>query len=157
MALTIDERLLRGMARDAAIYALTRPVAILMWIALLAAFVVSIFNLAATGGARGLSGLLPVASVALMVYAVVMTVAGARRAVRAATPPGSTVWLRLDDSALHVGAGSRSSDISFSTFQSVRAGRHAVLFRLRGASAITAVPRALLSDEDIATLRSRIG
>ncbi|MDN3444723.1 YcxB family protein [Microbacterium sp. APC 3901] len=157
MALTVDEQLLRGMARDAAIYALTRPVAIVMWIALLAAFVVSILNLTATDGARGLSGLLPVASVALMVYAVVMTVAGARRAVRAATPPGSTVWLRLDDTALHVGAGSRSSDISYSTFQSVRAGRHAVLFKLRDASAITAVPRALLTDDDIGTLRSRIG
>lgn len=145
------------MARDAAIYALTRPVAIVMWIALLAAFVVSVLNLSATGGARGLSGLLPVASIALTVYAVVMTVVGARRAVRAATPPGSTVWLRLDDSVLHVGAGSRSSEISYDTFQSVRAGRHAVLFKLRGASAITAIPRALLSDDDIATLRARIG
>lgn len=157
MALPVDEKLLRGMARDAAIYALTRPAAIVMWVALVAAFVVSILNLTATGGAQGLSGLLPVASIALMVYAVVMTVAGARRAVRAANPPGSAVWIRLGDSSLHVGTGSRSSDIAYTTFQSVRAGRHAVLLRLRGASAVTAIPRALLSDDDIGTLRSRIG
>ncbi|MFP3344704.1 YcxB family protein, partial [Halomonas sp. SIMBA_159] len=78
-------------------------------------------------------------------------------AVRTASPPGTAVWLRLDDEALRVGAGGRSSDIPYSTFQSVRAGRHAVLVKLRGASAITAVPRALLTDDDIALLRSRIG
>lgn len=157
MTLTVDEPLLRHMARDAAIYALTRPSAIVMWIALAAALVLSILNLSATGGGQGLSGILPVASIALMIYAVVMTVVGARRAVRAATPPGTTVWVRVGETALHIRSGTRSSDIEYSDFQSVRAGTDAVILKLRGASAVTAVPRALLTDDDIATLRAKIG
>lgn len=157
MSITVDDRLLRGMARDAAIYALTRPAAIVMWLALTAALVISILNLSATGGGRGMSALLPVASIALMVYAVVMTVVGARRSVRSATPPGTAVWVRLGETALHIGAGSRSSDIGYRTFQSVRVGKDAVLLKLRGASAITAVPRALLTDDDITQLRAHIG
>lgn len=157
MTVTVDERLLRGMARDASIYALTRPGAIVMWIALAAALVLSILNLSAAGGTPGISGLLPVASIALMIYAVVMTVVGARRSVRAAMPPGTLVWVRLGEAALHIGSGVRSSDIEYSTFQSVRAGRDAVVLKLRGAAAITAVPRALLSDDDITRLRARIG
>ncbi|MFJ4016175.1 YcxB family protein [Microbacterium sp. NPDC090014] len=157
MTVTVDERLLRGMARDAAVYALTRPAAIVMWIALAAALALSILNLSATGGNPGLSDLLPVASIGLMVYAVVMTIVGARRAVHSATPPGTVVWVRLGDTALHIGAGHRSSDIDYSTFQSVRAGADAVLLKLRGASAITAIPRSLVTDDDLATLRARIG
>lgn len=157
MSITVDDRLLRGMARDAAIYALTRPAAIVMWLALTAALVISILNLSATGGGRGMSALLPVASIALMVYAVVMTVVGARRSVRSATPPGTVVWVRLGETALHIGAGTRSSDIDYRTFQSVRVGKDAVLLKLRGASAITAVPRALLTDDDITQLRAHIG
>ncbi|MCS3441808.1 YcxB family protein [Microbacterium phyllosphaerae] len=156
MSLTVDERLLRGMARDAAVYALTRPTAIIMWVALTAALALSILNQSAAGGSPGLSGLLPVASIALMVYAVVMTIVGARRAVRSATPPGTVVWVRLGETALHIGAGTRSSDIDYRTFQSMRAGRDAVLLKLRGASAITAIPRSLLTDADIAQLRARI-
>ena len=157
MTLTVDERLLRGMARDAAIYALTRPGAIVMWVALVAALILSILNLTAPGDDQGLARLLPVASIALMVYAVVMTVVGARRAVRAATPPGTAVWVRFGENALQIGAGSRSSDLEYRTFQSVRVGKDAVLLRLRGASAITAIPRALVTDEEIAQLRARIG
>lgn len=157
MTVTVDERLLRGMARDAAVYALTRPTAIVMWIALAGALALSILNLSAAGGSPGLSGLLPVASIVLMVYAVVMTIVGARRSVRSATPPGTAVWVRLGETALHIGAGTRSSDIDYRTFQSMRAGTDAVLLKLRGASAITAIPRTLLSDADIATLRARIG
>lgn len=155
--LTVDEQLLRGMARDAAIHSLTRPTAIVMWIALAAAFTISILNLSATGGGRGLTGVLPVAAIALMVYAVAMTVRTARRAVRSAMPPGTLVWVRLGETALHIGSGHRSSDIEYGSFRSVRAGRSAVLLTLRGFSALTAVPRTLLSDDDIALLRARIG
>lgn len=153
--LTVDEALLRRMARDAAIYALTRPWALVMWVALVGALVVSILNLGAGGG--GAEALLPVACVALMVYAVVTTVVGARRAVRAAMPPGTAVWVRLDETVLRVGAGQRTSEIPYDTFQSMRAGADAVLLKLRGAGAITTVPRALLTDADIALLRHRIG
>jgi hypothetical protein len=65
--------------------------------------------------------------------------------------------VRLGETALHIGAGTRSSDIDYRTFQSVRVGKDAVLLKLRGASAITAVPRALLTDDDITQLRAHIG
>ncbi len=35
-------------------------------------------------------------------------------------------------------------------------GKDAVLLKLRDASVATAIPRALLTDDDIATLRSKI-
>ncbi|MGS0560884.1 hypothetical protein [Microbacterium aurugineum] len=44
-SLTIDEGLLQRMARDAAIYSLTRPAAIVMWVALAGALTLSILNL----------------------------------------------------------------------------------------------------------------
>ena len=46
-SLTVDESLLRRMARDAAIYSLTRPSALVMWFALAGALVLSILNLSA--------------------------------------------------------------------------------------------------------------
>lgn len=153
--LTVDEPLLRRMARDASVYSLTRPSAIVMWVALVAAFTLSILTI--EPGRGGLIALLPFACIALTIYAVVMTVVNARRAVRAATPPGTVVWVRLGDAALFLGAGERSSEIPYATFQSVRAGRDAVLLRLRGASAISTIPRTLLSDDDIARLHERIG
>ncbi|WP_091231669.1 hypothetical protein [Microbacterium sp. 3J1] len=157
MTVTIDEALLRRMARDAAIFSLTRPRAIVMWIILAAALVVSTLGVTSAGSGEGTRAFLPVASLGLMAFAVVMTVSKARRAVRVAMPPGTIVWARVGAEALHVGAGSRTSDISYSTFQSVRAGRHAVLFTVRGAAVITAIPRALLSDSDIAQVRDRVG
>jgi hypothetical protein len=160
-SLTIDEALLRRMARDAAIYALTRPWAIVMWAALTGALVLSILNLTALSAAGsadlGMTAWMPAISIALMVYAVVLTVVGARRAVRAAMPPGTVVWAVLGDEVLRIGAGHRTSEIRYETFQGLRAGADAVVLRLRGASAATAVPRALLTDEEIALLRSRIG
>lgn len=157
MTLTIDEALLRRMARDAAIFSLTRPRAIVMWAVLAAALIISILSLNAATDRDGARAFLPVAALGLMAFAVIMTVSSARRAVRAAMPPGTTVWVRVGQDALRIGARDRTSTVAYSTFQSLRAGRHAVLFKIRGAAVITAVPRALLSDSDIAELRARIG
>lgn len=57
---------------------------------------------------------------------------------------------------MQVGSGDRRSTIAYRTFQGIRVGTDAVLLKLRDASVMTAIPRALLSDEDIATLRSKI-
>ncbi len=157
MTLQIDEGLLRRMARDAAIFSLTRPRAIVMWVVLAAVLVVSALGDRATDDPGGFRAFLPVAALGLMAFAVLMTVSGARQALRAAMPPGTTVWVRVGADALQIGAGDRTSTVRYSTFQNLRAGRHAVLFTIRGASVITAVPRALLSDADIAELRARIG
>ncbi|WP_435743720.1 YcxB family protein [Microbacterium sp. PMB16] len=159
-SLTVDQSLLRRMARDAAIYSLTRPVAIVMWVLLAAALVVSILNL--TGRVvseqeeNGFAAWMPPLVIALAVAAVVMTVSSARHAVRVAMPPESVVWVLLEDEVLQVGSGDRRSTIAYRTFQGIRVGTDAVLLKLRDASVVTAVPRALLSDEDIANLRSKI-
>lgn len=154
-ALTIDEGLLRRMARDASIYSLTRPWALVMWVVLAAAFAVSLLG-AGAPGADALSAWLPYAVIALGAYAVWLTVANARRAVRAAMPPGSRVWVSVGETALRIGAATRTSEIPYRTFQSMRVGRDAVLFKVRDASVATAVPRALLSDDDIVSLRASI-
>ena len=159
-SLTIDERLLRLMARDAAIYSLTRPAAIVMWVALAAALAVSIINLSALMASGqedgGFAAWLPPLIVALAVGAVVMSISSTRHAVRAAMPPQTLVWVSLEEDVLRVGSGDRRSAIAYSTFQAIRVGTDAVLLKVRDTSVATAIPRALLSDEDIAALRSRI-
>lgn len=159
-SLTIDERLLRRMARDAAIYSLTRPAAIVMWVALAAALVVSILNLSAmvSSGQEdgGFAAWMPPLIVALAIGAIVMSVSSTRHAVRRAMPPQTLVWVSLEDDVLRVGSGDRRSAIAYDTFQGIRVGIDAVLLKVRDTSVATAIPRALLSDDDIAVLRSKI-
>lgn len=159
-SLTVDESLLRRMARDAAIYSLTRPAALVMWVALAAALVLSILNLSApvAPGEEGPfgAGWMPVIILALAGFAIIMSVSGARTAVRIAMPVETVVWVSLEDDTLQIGSGRRRSDIAYGTFQRMHVGRDAVLLKLRDASVATAIPRALLTDDEIATLRSKI-
>ena len=151
-SLTVDESLLRRMARDAAIYSLTRPSALVMWFALAGALVLSILNLSAPFAA----GWMPVIIAGLAGFAVFMSISGARTAVRIAMPVEQVVWVALEDDRLQMGSGRRRSDIDYRTFQKMHVGKDAVLLKLRDASVATAIPRALLTDDDIATLRSKI-
>lgn len=156
-SMVVDDTLLRRIARDAAVYSLTRPWALVMWIVLAAALAVSILGLTTAGTSPDpLTSWMPIAVVALGGYAVWLTVASARRAVRAAMPAGSTVWVQPGESALRTGIARRVSEIPYSTFHGMRVGRDALLLKVRGASAVTAFPLALFSDEDLARLRSRI-
>lgn len=159
-SLTVDESLLRRMARDAAIYSLTRPLALVMWAALAAGLVLSILNLHVLGTTgqdeSPLVAWMPPLIIGLALYAVILSVSSARRAVRVAMPPETLVWVALSEDTLQVGSGRRRSDISYSTFQGMRVGTDAVLLKVRGASVATAIPRALLTDDDIAALRARI-
>lgn len=159
-SLTVDERLLRRMARDAAIYSLTRPAAIVMWVALAAALVVSILNLSGLVAAGrddgGFAAWMPPLIIALAAGAVIMSVSSARQAVRAAMPPQTLVWVSLEDDVLRVGSGDRRSVIAYDTFQGIRVGSDAVLLKVRDTSVATAIPRALLSDDDLAALRAKI-
>ena len=159
-SLTVDESLLRRMARDAAIYSLTRPSALVMWFALAGALVLSILNLSvpvAPGEeAPFAAGWMPVIIAGLAGFAVFMSISGARTAVRIAMPVEQVVWVALEDDRLQVGSGRRRSDIDYRTFQKMHVGKDAVLLKLRDASVATAIPRALLTDDDIATLRSKI-
>ena len=85
-----------------------------------------------------------------------LSTSSARRAVRAAIPVESVVWVSLEEDRLQLGSDRRRSDIPYRTFQQVRVGRDAVLLKIRDASVATAIPRVLLSDEDIAFLRARV-
>lgn len=160
-SLTVDESLLRRMANDATVFSLTRPLAIVMWLALAGAFILSILNLNARIAVGpdevGLAAWMPPMILGLAGYAIVLSASSARRAVRAAMPAETVVWVALGEEMLQLGSGRRRSDIRYSTFQSMRAGKDAVLFKLRDASVATAIPRALLTDDDIVTLRAKIG
>lgn len=159
-SVTVDESLLRRMARDAAVYSLTRPVAIVMWVALAAGLVLSVFTLNAllSRGAEvsTIVAWLPAMTVALGAYAVILTTSSARRAVRTAMPVESVVWVALDEDRLQLGSDRRRSEIPYRTFQSLRVGRDAVIFKVRDSSVATAIPRSLFSDEELAKLRARI-
>ncbi|OIJ33216.1 YcxB family protein [Microbacterium sp. LCT-H2] len=159
-SVTVDESLLRRMARDAAVYSLTRPVAIVMWVALAAGLVLSVFTLNAllSRGAEvsTIVAWLPAMTVALGAYAVILTTSSARRAVRTAMPVESVVWVALDEDRLQLGSDRRRSEIPYRTFQSLRVGRDAVIFKVRDSSVATAIPRSLFSEEELAMLRARI-
>lgn len=159
-SLTIDESLLRRMARDAAIYSLTRPFAIVMWVALAGALLLSILTLSTPlepgQEVSFAAGWMPAIIVIVAGYAVVLSVSGARSAVRAAMPVDTVVWVALEDTMLTMGSGRRRSDIDYTTFQHMRVGKDAVLLKLRDASVATAIPRALLTDDDVSVLRTRI-
>src|SRR5690606_6729211 len=98
-SIVVDDGLVRRMARDAAAYSLTRPAAIVMWIALLGALTLSVVTLVTVTSAGGeVSSILawiPVFVVVLLAMSIIFTVSSARRALRAAMPPGSVVWVAV--------------------------------------------------------------
>lgn len=148
------------MVMDATLYAVTRPLAVIAYTALLAAFITNIIVLTMVNGAdderASTLAWTPVAIAALVIASIMFTRASVRRAITTAMPSGSQVRVRVNETSIQLVAKRGVSDMPYSTFKAMRAGRHAVLLRLRGESAITAVPRALLSDADIALLRSKI-
>lgn len=148
------------MSADATIYSLTRPLALIAYTALIAAFVLNAIVLSIVGGVdeeqtTTLTWTL-VAIAAFAVASIVFTRAQVRRAITTAMPAGSTVGVTLGEETITLFAKNGVSVMAYSTFRAVRVGRHAVILLLRGASVVTAIPRALLSDEDIALLKSKI-
>lgn len=148
------------MVMDATLYAVTRPLAVIAYTALLAAFIMNIIVLTMVSGAdderASTLAWTPVAIAALIIASIMFTRASVRRAITTAIPSGSQVRVRVNEKNIQLVAKRGVSDMPYSTFKAMRVGRHAVLLQLRGESAITAVPRALLSDADIALLRSKI-
>ena len=159
-SILVDSELHRGMVADATLYAVTRPLAVIAYAALLAALIVNIIVLSIIGdtGSDRASTLAwtPVAIAALIVASIMFTRASVRRAITTAMPAGSQVRVQLGEEGLRLVAKRGVSDISYSTFAAMRVGRHAALLRLRGGSVVTAIPRVLLSDADITLLRSKI-
>ncbi len=156
----VDPELLRGMSADATVYSLTRPLALIAYTALIAAFVLNAIVLSIVSGVdeeqtTTLTWTL-VAIAAFVVASILFTRAQVRRAIMTAMPSGSTVGVSLGDETITLFAKNGVSDMAYSTFRAVRVGRHAVILLLRGASIVTAVPRALLSDADITQLKAKI-
>jgi len=148
------------MTGDATIYSLTRPLALIAYTALLAAFVLNAIVLSMVSGVdeeqtTTLTWTL-VAIAAFAVASIVFTRAQVRRAITTAMPSGSSVGVSLGDETIKLFAKNGVSDMAYATFRAVRVGRHAAILQLRGASVVTAVPRALLSDADIALLKQKI-
>lgn len=148
------------MVADATLYAVTRPLAVIAYTALLAAFIVNIIVLSVVddaGGERASTlAWTPLAIAALIVASVMFTRASVRRAITTAMPTGTQVRVQLSEEGIQLIAKRGVSNMAYSTFKAMRAGRHAVLLQLRGGSVVTAIPRVLLSDADIALLRSKI-
>ena len=157
---TVDAEMIRGMTWDAVIYTLTRPLAVIAYTALIAAFVVNAIVLGVLGGAdqeqtTTLTWTM-VAIAALIVASIIFTRASTRRAISTTMPSGSVVRVELGDASIKMVSKSGVSDVAYSTFRSVHVGRYAALLRLRGTSVVTVVPRILLSDDDVVRLKSRV-
>lgn len=158
--MVIDAELLRGVTRDATLFTLTRPLAIVAYPALIAAFIVNAAVLGMISPAdderRTSVALTLVAIAALIVASIIFTRASSRRAISTAMPSGTSVRAEVREKSIVVASTRGVSDMPFTTFRTVRVGRHAVLLLLRGTSVVTAVPRVLLSDADVAQLKSKI-
>lgn len=159
-SLRVDRELVQAMVRDTTIYSLTRPLGIVACVALIGAAVFTVIAALVTAPINEdqssrlwFTGL---GLIALFIVYVVFTRASARRALIAAMPEGSMVRVRVGEKALHVVAAQGVSNIPYETFNSIRVGRSAVLLKLRGTPVVTAVPRGLIDDADIALLRSKI-
>lgn len=145
---------------DATLYTVTRPLAVVAYTALLAAFIVNIIVLTIVGGAdderTSTLAWTPVAIAALIVASIMFTRASVRRAITTAMPLKSQVRVELSDEGIQLMSKRGLSRMPYSTFKAMRVGRHTVLLQLRGESALTAIPRALLNDADVALVRSKI-
>src|SRR5690554_583177 len=103
------------MVTDATLYAVTRPLAVIAYAALLAALIVNIIVLTTVSSpdAERASTLAwtPVAIAALIVASIMFTRASVRRAITAAMPSGSQVRVRVNEQSLQLVAKRGVSDM----------------------------------------------
>ena len=156
----VDAEMLRGMTWDATIYTLTRPLALIAYTALVGALAINVVVLSLIGGAdadrSSQTTWTAVAIAALIVASIVFTRASVRRALTTTMPSGSRVSAQVTDEKIRLFTKRGTSSMPYSTFRSARAGGHALILQLRGQSIITAIPRVLLTDDEIAAIKSRI-
>lgn len=148
------------MVTDATLFAVTRPLAVIAYTALVAALIINIIVLTVVGDSvserASTLAWTPLAIAALIVASMMFTRASVRRAITTAMPTGTRVRLQLGEENIRVISKRGVSTMPYSTFKTMRVGRHAALLLLRGGSVVTAIPRALLSDADITRMRSKI-
>jgi hypothetical protein len=157
----IDAELQRGMVFDTTVYIATRPIALIAYTALSAALVINIIVLSITASAGqeiSATSMCTVPAIAALIIATLLfSRASTRRAITTAMPSGSSVRVTVGDAKIQIIAKQGVSEIPYATFNGFKVGRHAALLRVRGTSVVTAIPRALLTDDDIALLRAKIG
>ena len=156
----VDRDLLARMSRDATIFLLTRPLSIVVWVllgvGLLWTLVPFVTALTAAPSQAGRLVVMPALFSGLMVLYVLFTAASVRRSLTTTMPEGTSVSVRVGETELRVESARGTSRIAFSGFRRVKAGRDAVMLQLRESSAMTALPRAVVSDADIERLRAKI-
>ncbi|MGL3149773.1 YcxB family protein [Microbacterium sp. A82] len=156
----VDQELLRNLTRDATLYTLTRPLAVIAYASLIAALIVNVIVLVLIGDAEhersATLSWTPFAIAALIAASIIFTRSSVQRAIGSAMPAGTKIGIQLDDKMIRMMSKRGVSEMSYETFRSVRVGKHAVILQLRGQSVVTAIPRALLDDADIAQLKSQI-
>ncbi|WP_460799287.1 YcxB family protein [Microbacterium sp. GXF0217] len=157
----VDRDLLTRMSRDATIFLLTRPLSIFVWVLLGVGLVWSLIPfitaLTAAPSQAGRLVVMPALFAGLMVLYVLFTAASVRRSLTSAMPEGTSVSVRVGANELRVESARGTSRIPFTGFRRMKAGRDAVMLQLRSSSAMTALPRAVVSDADIEHLREKIG
>ncbi|MGO2050875.1 MAG: YcxB family protein [Microbacterium sp.] len=159
-SVVVDAELLRGMSWDALIYTLTRPLAIIAYTALVAAFIMNAIVLGIVSGIddeRSSTLTLTLLGIAALIAAsIIFTRVSVKRAISTAMPTGAAVRVEVGPSSVKLMSKRGVSDMAYSTFRSVRVGKNAAILQLRGTSVVTTIPRALLSDADIAALKAKI-
>ncbi|WP_243224788.1 YcxB family protein [Microbacterium sp. CIAB417] len=157
----VDRDLLARMSRDATIFVLTRPLSIVVWIVLAAALLIALISFgtaaALAPAEAGSMIVMPTLIAGVMVLYAILTVTSVRRSLAAAMPAGTSVSVRVGEDELRVESAQGTSRIAYSTFRRMKAGQDAVMLQLRGSSAMTALPRLLLTDADLERLRAKIG
>ncbi|KSW28311.1 hypothetical protein ATM99_11860 [Cellulomonas sp. B6] len=152
--LTITPELVRRVARDATVELLTGPRMLAVW-ALVAAPVAVLVGVTTPGRQGAWAGF--VAAVLLPVLVVWRTRRSARRALGATLVPGATVRVQIRDDALVTETAAGSTCAPWSTYAAVRVHRSALLLRFARVPSVVVLPRALLTDDDLALLRARVG
>ncbi|WP_430648124.1 hypothetical protein [Agromyces sp. GXS1127] len=160
-SLVVDDRLTQSVTREALAFTLLRPAAIVMWVACGIALLVCVAGIALIAALSSRVSMLIVAlGVVLVVLPAAWVVAlriSIGRSVRAAYPVGSIASAEVRDHALHTESALGSSDLAYAAIRVLHVGRAVVLLRVGSNSAVGILPRDVLTDDDLARLRSRTG
>jgi len=156
-SLTVTAELVRAMTRDVTALLLRTRSTVVAGTILAVAAVVGL--LLAWTGHVDLDVLVPgLAVIAGSGGAMVLGVRrSVSRALRVALAPGSTVSARLADDVLCSTAALGESRTAWAAFRELRVRGSAAVLRMRGTSAFVVLPRALFTDDDLATISMRVG
>ncbi|MCC2335158.1 hypothetical protein [Cellulomonas wangsupingiae] len=156
-SLTVTADLLRAMTRDGTGLLLRLRATVVAWTILAVPLVLGL--LLALTGLVDLEVVAP-GLVVLSAVAIAMSLSARQsvsRGLRVALAPGTTVSAAVADDALFSTSALGSSRTTWAAFRELHVRGSAVVLRLRGSSAFVLLPRALFTDDDLATVAERVG